>query len=44
LVDLLNVEESAARKLAEAMAPELSEFKDVSFGTRALATLIAYRE
>jgi len=44
LEDLLNVEESAARKLAEAMAPELSEFKDVSFGARALAALIAYRE
>jgi hypothetical protein len=26
------------------MAPELSEFKDVSFGVKALATLIAYRE
>jgi hypothetical protein len=44
LGDLLNVEEGVARELAEAMAPELSEFKDVSFGVKALATLIAYRE
>jgi hypothetical protein len=44
LRDLLNVEEGVARGLAEAMAPELSEFKDVSFGVKALATLIAYRE
>ena len=44
LGDLLNVEEGVARGLAEAMAPELSEFKDVSFGVKALATLIAYRE
>jgi tetratricopeptide (TPR) repeat protein len=44
LGDLLNVEEGVARGLAEAMAPELSEFKDVSFGVKALATLIAYKE
>ncbi|MCC6067194.1 MAG: PaRep2b protein [Pyrobaculum sp.] len=44
LGDLLNVEEGVARGLAEAMAPELSEFKDVSFGVKALATLIDYRE
>jgi hypothetical protein len=44
LEDLLNVEESVARKLAEAKEPELSEFKDVSFGTKAFAALIAYRE
>jgi len=44
LGDLLNVEEGVARGLAEAMAPELSEFKGVSFGVKALATLIAYRE
>ena len=44
LGDLLNVKEGVARGLAEAMAPELSEFKDVSFGVKALATLIAYRE
>jgi CHASE3 domain sensor protein len=44
LEDLLNVEESVARKLVEAKEPELSEFKDVSFGTKAFAALIAYRE
>ncbi len=40
----LNVDESTARRLAEAKAPELSEFKDVSFGVKALAALMAYRE
>jgi len=44
LRDLLDVDEDVARRLAEAMAPELSEFKDVSFGAKALAALIAYRE
>jgi hypothetical protein len=44
LGDLLNVEEGKARGLAEAKAPELSEFNDVSFGTKAYAALIAYRE
>ncbi len=33
-----------ARGLAEANAPELSEFKDVSFGVKVLAALMAYRE
>jgi len=33
-----------ARELAEAGAPELSELNDVSFGVKALAALIAYRE
>jgi hypothetical protein len=40
--DLLNVEEGVARGLAE--APELSEFGGASFGVKALAALIAYRE
>jgi membrane-associated protease RseP (regulator of RpoE activity) len=44
LGDLLNVEENAARGLAEARQPELSEFGDASFGVKALAALIAYRE
>jgi hypothetical protein len=44
LGDLLNVEEGVARGLAEAKQPELSEFNDVSFGVRAYAALIAYRE
>jgi hypothetical protein len=44
LEDLLNVEESVARKLAEAKEPELSESKDVSFGTKAFAALMAYGE
>jgi hypothetical protein len=44
LGDLLNVEEGKARELAEAKAPELSEFNDVSFGTKAYAALIAYRD
>jgi len=41
---LLNVEEGAARKLAEAKQPELSEFGGVNFGVKALAALMAYRE
>jgi len=40
----LNVEEDAARELAEAKQPELSEFNDVSFGVKAYATLTAYSE
>jgi hypothetical protein len=44
LGDLLNVEEGKARGLAEAEAPELSEFGDVNFGVKAYAALIAYRE
>ena len=41
---LLYVEEGAARKLAEAKQPELSEFGGVNFGVKALAALMAYRE
>ncbi|MFZ8806482.1 MAG: hypothetical protein ACO2PN_00025, partial [Pyrobaculum sp.] len=41
---LLNVEESEARKLAEAEHRKLSKFKNVNFGTKAYAALIAYRE
>jgi len=41
---LLNVEEGVTMELAEAKAPELSKFNDVSFGIKALAALIAYRE
>ncbi len=44
LGDLLNVEEGVARGLAETNQRELSEFKDVSFGVKAYAALIAYRE
>jgi len=44
LRDLLDVNEEVARRLAEAKHPELSEFNDVSFGTKAYAALIAYRE
>jgi tetratricopeptide (TPR) repeat protein len=40
----LNVEEGKARELAEAKAPEFSEFGGVNFGTKALAALMAYRE
>jgi hypothetical protein len=40
----LNVEEGVARRLAEAKAPELSEFNDINFGAKALAALMAYRE
>ncbi len=42
--DLLDVNESMARRLAEAKQPELSRFSGVSFGTKAYAALIAYRE
>ncbi len=44
LRNLLNVEEGKARGLAEAKAPELSEFSDVNFGVKAYAALMAYRE
>ncbi|MFZ8840959.1 MAG: hypothetical protein ACO2PM_18985, partial [Pyrobaculum sp.] len=44
LGDLLNVEEGRSRGLAEAEAQKLSELNDVSFGVKALAALIAYRE
>jgi hypothetical protein len=44
LGDLLNVEEGKARELAEAKAPELSEFNDMNFGVKAYAALVAYRE
>jgi len=44
LRDLLDVNDDVARRLAEAKAPEFSEFGGVNFGVKALATLIAYRE
>jgi hypothetical protein len=44
LGDLLDVDEGKARRLAEAKAPELSEFGGANFGVRAYAALIAYRE
>jgi hypothetical protein len=44
LGDLLNVEENAARRLAEAGYRELSKFSKSGFGTKAYAALIAYRE
>jgi hypothetical protein len=44
LGDLLNVEEGKARELAEAGRPELPEFGDASFGVKAYAALIAYRD
>jgi hypothetical protein len=44
LRDLLNVEEGAARELAEVVHWELSKFSGVNFGTKALAALMAYRE
>jgi hypothetical protein len=44
LRDLLDVNEDVARRLAEAKAPELSEFGGVNFGVKAYAALIAYRE
>ncbi len=44
LGDLLDVVEGKARGLAEAKHPELSEFNDVNFGTKAYAALMAYRE
>jgi tetratricopeptide (TPR) repeat protein len=44
LRDLLDVNEKAARRLAEAKQPELSRFSGVNFGTKVYAALIAYRE
>ncbi len=44
LRDLLDVKEDVVRRLAEAKQAELSEFNDVSFGVKAYAALIAYRE
>jgi hypothetical protein len=44
LRDLLDVNEDVARRLAEAKHPELSDFSDVSFGVKAYAALMAYRE
>jgi hypothetical protein len=44
LRDLLNVNESMARRLAEAEYKEFSEFSGVNFGVKALAALIAYRD
>ncbi|MCC6035783.1 MAG: hypothetical protein LM559_01865 [Pyrobaculum sp.] len=44
LRNLLGVKEDVARRLAEAEAPELSEFGGVNFGVKTLAALIAYRE
>ncbi|MFP3200037.1 MAG: PaRep2b protein, partial [Thermoproteus sp.] len=44
LGDLLDVKENTARELAEADYRELPEFGGVSFGVKALAALLAYRE
>jgi hypothetical protein len=44
LRDLLDVDEDVARRLAEAEYKKLPIFKDVSFGVKALAALMAYRE
>jgi hypothetical protein len=44
LGNLLIVEESKARGLAEAETVELSRYSGVNFGTKAYAALIAYRE
>jgi hypothetical protein len=44
LSDLLGVKEDVARRLVEAVYKELPELNDVSFGVKALAALIAYRE
>jgi len=44
LGDLLDVDEGKARGLAEAERTELSEFSGVSFGVKAYAALMAYRE
>ncbi len=44
LRDLLDVNEDVARGLAETEYNELPEFKDVSFGAKAYAALVAYRE
>jgi hypothetical protein len=44
LGDLLDVKEDVARELSNAEQKELSKFNDVSFGVKALAALMAYRE
>jgi len=44
LRDLLDVDEDVVRRLAEAKQAGLSEFGGASFGVKALAALIAYRE
>jgi hypothetical protein len=44
LRDLLDVNEDMARRLAETKHAELSEFSGASFGVKALAALIAYRD
>ena len=44
LRDLLDVKEDAARGLVEAVYKELPKLNDVSFGVKALAALMAYRE
>jgi hypothetical protein len=44
LRNLLDVKEDVARRLAEAEYKKLPRFKDVSFGVKAYAALIAYRE
>jgi Arc/MetJ family transcription regulator len=44
LGDLLDVKENTARELAEADYRELPEFSGVSFGEKAYAALMAYRE
>jgi hypothetical protein len=44
LRDLLDVEEGAARGLAEAEHKQFSRYSGVNFGMKALAALIAYRE
>jgi hypothetical protein len=44
LRDLLDVDEDVARRLAEAEYKELSKFGGASFGVKAYAALIAYRE
>jgi hypothetical protein len=44
LRNLLDVNEGVARRLAEAVYKELSEFSGVNFGVKAYAALIAYRE
>jgi uncharacterized protein YdhG (YjbR/CyaY superfamily) len=44
LGDLLDVKEDVARRLAEAVYKELPKLNDISFGVKALAALIAYRE
>jgi hypothetical protein len=44
LRNLLGVKEDVARRLAEAEYKKLPKFKDVSFGVKAYAALVAYRE